>query len=312
MKKTLLAVMAVLGLSSAFAQSLEMDIRRKIERLGQAGDDRAIARLSRAEKDELNDYMSRALRVLRDDGRDGLPDDRRNDRPGPGPMNGGDWRRNASWARNDIVAYSDASCRNVVTEFRANDDCGRLSAVYTSNYVASVSINGHCSSVTFQTFRNACPNIVNLAREQKPRSAELTVFADTNCGSKVAEMDMGTQCGALTGVLNNKYVSSVLIAGGRCQSITFRAFNETSCTALQDAVLATYESDGRRRRSETIEMYSDTTCRTPVASVERGTNCNALNTIYGNKYVSSIMFRGRCVAQPFKSFLSACNDLSNL
>lgn len=83
MKKTLSVLLTVLSFSSAFAQSLDQEIGRKIDRLNNASNRGDIARLSRVEKDELNSLMDRSLRVLRDDGRDGLPDDNR--RPVPGP-----------------------------------------------------------------------------------------------------------------------------------------------------------------------------------------------------------------------------------
>lgn len=308
MKKTIVAILAVVSFSSAFAQSLEMEIRRKIDRLAIAGDDRVIARLSRVEKDELNGLMDRALRVLRDDGRDGIPDDRRPG-PGPGPF---DWRRNASWERNQVVAFSDSSCRNQVTAIRGHDSCERLSTVFSTQYVSSVMLNGQCSSVNFQSFRQACPNLAALAGEQKPRSAEMALFSDSSCRSRITEIDTGTNCAPLTSVLTGKYVSSVQLNGGACISVTFRAFDNNNCSALQNAVLAGYENDGRRRRSETIEMYSDSSCRTQVTAIERGDNCQALNALYNGKYVSSINFRGQCVQQPFRSFIDACNTLSRM
>ena len=310
MKKTIVALLAVVSISSVFAQSLEMEIRRKIDRLAQAGDDRAIARLSRVEKDEMNSLMTRALQVLRDDGRDGLPDDRR-DRPGPGPGPGPrDWRRNSSWERNQVIAYSDFSCRTQVTALRGNDDCARLGTIYATQYVGSVNLNGECQQVTMQSFRNSCQNLVNLAAEQKPRTTDMVLFSDFSCRTKVIDIDTGTSCAPLTAVLGSKYIGSVQLAGGVCTQITMRAFNNNNCTALQDAVLAGYENDGRRRRSESIEMFSDFSCRTPVTTIQRGDNCQALNALYDNKYVGSINFRGQCVQQQMKSFLNACNELS--
>jgi len=73
MKKTFCALLTLVSLS-AFAQSLDHSISRKIDRLSSASTNGDIARLSRAEKDNLNNLMDRALQVIR-----------ANDyRPGPG------------------------------------------------------------------------------------------------------------------------------------------------------------------------------------------------------------------------------------
>lgn len=96
MKKICLIAFTVLAVSQAFAQRPADLIASKIDRLSRALAQGRIDRMSRIEKDELNGLLDRALEVVRDDGRDGLPDDPRFPRPdvrpfpgpGPGPVPG--------------------------------------------------------------------------------------------------------------------------------------------------------------------------------------------------------------------------------
>lgn len=321
MKKTLCALLAVMSFSAAFAQSLDQEIGRKIDRLNQASGRGDIARLSRTEKDELNGLMDRALRVVRDDGRDGIPDDRRPGRdpipgpfPGPGRDNdnrpgpiGGDWRRNMSYARNEVVAYSDDNCRNVVTEVKASDSCSRLTTIYNNIRVWSISVNGTCLNITDSSMNAKCSDMQVLASSQRVRGSDLELYNDDNCSNKLMDLDPGVDCNALAGVYTGMRIWSIKVPGANCMNITDTSFSGSRCQAYQDGILGMYESDGTRRRAnETVELFSDDNCAIKLTDVKQGDNCSALSNIFGGMRVWSIRYRGQCQNITDTSYKPAC------
>lgn len=317
MKKTFCALLAVMSFSAAFAQSLDQEIGRKIDRLNRASNRGDIARMSRIEKDELNSLMDRALRVVRDDGRDGIPDDRRPGRdsipgpiPGPG-RDGGDWRRNMSYARNTVIAYSDDRCSQQITEVRAHDNCSLINTMYNNVRLWSISVNGKCLDIADTSINRKCEDMRTLAASQQVRSADLELFSDDRCSSKLMDLDPGVDCQALAGVYTGMRIWSIRVAGQTCLDIADTSFTANRCESYQDGIMSTYENDGSRRRaSETVELFSDDRCGVKLTDVNRGDNCSALGNIFGGMRVWSIRYRGQCQDIHDTSYIPACERYS--
>lgn len=307
MKKTLLAVMACLSFS-ALADSL---IDQKIERLQRASQRGDIDRLSYSEKELVKQGLNQALSVIREDRREDqnpVPDYR----PIPDPMPEiENWRRNPSFNRNEVEVFSDDRCTQRITEIRARDNCSRLSGIFGNNRVWSVSLNGQCIDIADTTFGRICPDVTNLAGDQKPRTEDLVVYTSDQCspGSQTAIIDPGVNCSALGAVLRNTRAWSVSM-NGQCVDINDKIFNEVTCQQFQDGVLADYDSAGNRRRGDAVELFSDDRCGTPVYTVKRGMRCEALNGIFSNQRIWSVRFRGQCVDIADTTFLPACESYS--
>ncbi len=297
MKKTLLAVMACLSFS-AVADSL---IDARIERLQRASRSGDIDRLSYSEKEMVKAGLDQAIIVLRQDDR----------RPAPTPIPGGnnDWRRNSSYNRNEVTVFSDDSCHQKITDVRPHENCERLAVIFGNQRAWSVSINGQCVDIADTTFGRICPEVANLANDQKPRTEDLVVYTSDTCsqGSKLAVIDPGVDCNALGAVLRNTRAWSVSM-NGQCVDISDKVFSAAVCQQFQDGVMADYDASGNRRRGDEVEMFSDDTCRSPVYTVKRGMNCSALNGIFTNQRVWSVRFRGQCVDINDTTFLPACQS----
>ena len=317
MKTLACALLAVMSFSS-LAQSLDQTIGAKIERLSRASAQGTIARLSRMEKDELNNLMDRALQVVRDDGRDGLPDDYRPGTGGwipgggygpgsngPGPI---DWRRNSSWERNQVVAYRDDNCTSSIIEVRAHDSCERLTSIYRGERLWSVAVNGQCVNIQDTTFANKCESLKTLALSQKVRTNDLELFTDDNCSgsAKFLDLDPGVDCSALGGVYTGIRIWSIKAAGGVCLNVQDTTFSAPRCEGYQTGILGMYESDGSRRRGDSVELFTDDHCMAPLTNVKRGDNCQALNNIYGGMRVWSIRHRGQCLNIQDTNYQNAC------
>lgn len=301
MKKTACLLLAVFSFS-AFADHV---IDRKIQRLQQASISGEIDRLSSTEKDILSRGLDAALKILRmDDDRDIGRGDRDTDYRGPGRRDN-DWRRNSSYERNEIVAYKDDYCRNVLTPVTAQDHCGRMSSIFNNQNVWSVSINGKCINTPDTQFQNKCDDLQELAASQKPRTADLTVYTDDYCRNELTVLDPGVNCHALGGVLNTSNVWSVKL-NGKCVNIPDTKFSAQKCDGYVDALLSSYENDGRRRAGEEVEMFSDDYCRNTVATIQRGDNCEALNNVFNGQNIWSIRYRGQCVNITDTTFRPAC------
>lgn len=314
MKKTLLAVVACLSFN-VVADTL---IDARIERLQRASRNGDIDRLSYAEKDMVKQSLDQAISVLRDDVRpmpnpipsNPYPSYPQNPIPSnPGPGNGGDWRRHSSFNRNEVVAFSDDNCRQQITEVKPRENCDRLSVIFGTQRAWSVSVNGQCVDIADTTFGRICPQLQNLADDQKPRTEDLIVYSSDNCGqgSRTAVIDPGVDCNALGTVLSNTRAWSVRL-NGQCVDINDRQMSPNVCQQFQDGVLADYDSAGNRRRGDQVEMFSDDRCGTPVYTVKRGMNCQALNGIFANQRVWSVRFRGQCVDINDTTFLPACQS----
>ncbi len=306
MKTTLLAVLACLSFS-AVADSL---IDQKIERLQRASQRGDIDRLSFSEKEMVKQGLNQALSVIREDRRDPTPDytpiPDNNPIPDYNP-NPGDWRRNSSYNRNDVTVFSDDSCRQKITEVRPRENCERLSVIFGQQRAWSVSVNGQCVDINDTTFGRICPDVVALANDQKPRTEDLLVYTSDSCSGKIAVIDPGVDCTALGTVLNGTRAWSVRM-NGQCVDINDRVFSPAVCQQFQNGVLADYDSAGNRRRGDQVEMFSDDSCRTPVYTVKRGMNCEALNGIFTHQRVWSVRFRGQCVDINDTTFLPACQS----
>lgn len=323
MKKTLLAVVACLSFS-AFADSL---IDARLERLQRAARGGDIDRLSYSEKEIVKNGLDQALSVLRQDPRPNpvptnpypnpIPT---NPYPNPTPNNGGngDWRRNASFLRNDVAVYSDDYCSasTKITDIRAHENCDRLGVIFGQSRAWSVKVNDQCININDTTFGNICPDLSNLARDQKPRSEDLIVYTDDYCSAstKLAVIDPGVDCNALGSVLRSSRAWSVKL-NGQCVNINDQTFSPSLCQKYQDAVLADYDNAGTRRRGgDEIEMFGDDYCsaRTRIYNVKRGTNCEALNGVFSSQRVWSVRFRGQCVNINDTTFLPACQSYSQM
>jgi hypothetical protein len=320
MKVTLLAVLACLSFS-ALADNL---IDSRLERLLAASRSGEIDRLSTSEKDLVKQGLDQAISVLRMDDR--RPQPRPDYRPLPNPIpnpipdHGGnnDWRRNSSFSRNDVAVFSDDYCgeNSKITDIRANENCDRLSVVFGQSRAWSVRVNQQCININDTTFGQICPDLSNLARDQKPRSEDLVVYTDDYCGesSKLSIIDPGVDCNALGSVLRGSKAWSVRL-NGQCVNINDQTFSSNLCQRYQDAVLADYDNMGTRRRAgDEIEMFSDDYCgaTASIYKVKRGTNCEALNGVFNGQKVWSVRFRGQCVNINDTTFLPACQSYSNM
>ena len=256
MKTRVCLLLAVLSFS-AFADHV---IDRKIQRLQKASISGEIDRLSPVERDILNRGLDAALKILRmDDDRDVGRDNRGDDYRDPGRRND-DWRRNSSYARNEVVAYTDDSCRSVLTPVTMSDSCGRLNSIFGEQRLWSVAINGKCINTVDTNFRNKCDELQDLASSQSPRSDDLIVYTDDSCRAQLTVLDPGVNCSALGNVLSGSRVWSVKL-NGKCVNIPDTTFSAQKCDGYVDALLSSYENDGRRRSSESVEMFSDDSCR---------------------------------------------------
>jgi hypothetical protein len=301
MKTTVLAVLACLSFS-ALADTL---IDARIERLQRASRGGDIDRLSYAEKEIVKSGLDQALSVLRQDDRRPTPNPIPDYRPNPNQGGNNDWRRNASFNRNDVNVYSDDRCGQIVTEIRPRDNCNRLSTIFGNQRAWSVSLNGQCIDINDTTFERICPDVQNLANDQKPRTEDLVVFTDDRCGSKISVIDPGVDCNALGTVLNGTRAWSVSL-NGQCVDINDKTFNASTCQEFQDAVLADYDSAGNRRRGDTVELFTDDRCGNSLYTVKRGLKCEDLNGVFGGQRVWSVRFRGQCVDINDTTFLPAC------
>ncbi|MFL5786187.1 MAG: hypothetical protein ACJ76H_16330 [Bacteriovoracaceae bacterium] len=304
MKTTLLAVLACLSFS-ALADSL---IDARLERLQRASQNGEIDRLSYQEKAILKIGLDQAISVLRSDDRPAprpTPDYRPT--PNPIPNGNGDWRRNSSYDRNDVAVYSDDRCGVKITDISARENCDRLSVIFGQQRAWSVSINGQCIDINDTTFGDICSEASNLARAQKPRTEDLVAYSDDRCSTRVAVIDPGVDCNALGAVLSQSRVWSVSV-NGQCVDIQDEYFDANTCNSFQNGVLADYDNSGNRRRGDTVEMFSDDRCGTPVYSVKRGADCQALNGIFNNQRIWSVRFRGQCVDINDTTFLPACQS----
>ncbi len=301
MKKTAALFLSVLSLS-AVAQNLSRTISVKIEQLQQAQANGEISRLSESEKQIMNRGLNEALSVIRDNGR---PTPRPTDNRPDTNNDPGQWRRNSSYARNQVQVFSDDRCSRLITEVLPRDNCGRLNSIFGNQNAWSVAVNGKCTDILDTSFANICGSAVRLSSAQAPRSADLTVYTDDRCTANLTVIDPGVDCEALGGVLGNTKVWSVKI-GNSCVDIPDTTFSTNTCNNYQDAVLASYENDGSRRRGDDVELFSDDRCTNSVMTVKRGTNCQALNGVFNGQKVWSVRFRGQCVDIQDTTFLPAC------
>jgi hypothetical protein len=299
MKKTFCMLLAVVSFS-ALADQLDQRISERLNRLQEASYKGDIARLSQNEKKQISDSLANVISLIR-------LDDRRPE-PRPEPRDG-DWRRQPGYARNSIVAYTDDSCRVSLTEVKSNDDCRRLSTIFGTQRVWSVSLNGECINTTDSTFAQSCEELRTAASAQKVRTADLVTYTDDSCRVKLTDLDSGIDCKAISPLFRNQKVWSVSLLG-KCVNVTDETFSEDLCMRYQDSVVAQYESDGSRRRGDTVELYTDDSCANELTSVKRGDNCEALNNVFNNQKVWSVKFRGQCVNIPDSTFLPACQDYS--
>ena len=317
-----LAVLACLSFN-VFADAL---IDARLERLQRASRSGDIDRLSYQEKEIVKQSLDQAISVLRlDDRRPDpvptnpypAPNPYPNPIPQPYPDNGGDWRRNSSFERNDVAVFSDDYCSASakITDIRAHEKCDRLSVIFGQTRAWSVKVNGQCINIPDTTFGRVCEDLGLLARAQKPRTKDLIAYSDDYCSAsaEVTTIDPGVDCMALGGVLRNSKVWSVRL-NGQCVNVRDTSFDQNLCMRYQDGVMADYDNMGQRRRGDTVEMFSDDYCSasTKVYDVKRGTNCAALNGIFDGQKVWSVRFRGQCVNIQDTSFLPACQSYSQM
>lgn len=302
MKKAVALVLATLSLSS-FAQNFDRAIDVKINKLQEAQRSGEIFRLSEGEKQLLNRNLTEAISVLRNDNRPGPG-------PGPGPRPDYDWRRNQSYNRNSVKVYSDDRCTRLITEVMPRDNCQRLSSIFGHQAAWSVSINNQCVNIPDTSFSRICDDAAHLASSQAPRTPDLEVYSDDRCTNKVTEIDPGVECNALGSVLRNMQVWSVKLFG-TCVNIPDTSFSEQKCNDYQNAVLASYENDGSRRRGDDVELFSDDRCTRSVVNVKRGTDCNALDGVFRDQQVWSVRFRGQCVDISDTTFRPACEGYAH-
>lgn len=301
MKKAVCLLLATISLG-AFAQNFDRSISQKIQRLQDAQATGDIARLSEDEKNIINQGLAQAVSVLRLDNRP-IPGPGPIPTPGPGP---GDWRRQSSYIRNDVKIFSDDSCRNPIAEIKPRDNCGRLNTIFGNTKVWSVSVNGICVDIADTTFAASCDKIAYLASEQAPRTNDLEVYTDDSCRNKLTTVDPGVNCDALGDVLNSSKSWSVKLFGKCVDLQPDHVFSAQQCNAYQQAVLASYEADGSRRRGDDVELFTDDSCRNTLTTVKRGMDCRALGGVFDQQKVWSVRFRGQCVDIQDTTFGPAC------
>jgi hypothetical protein len=333
MKSSLCVLLAVLSFNT-FAQNINKSISEKIDQLQRAQLNGDFNRLSRQELDIVNDGLSRATSILRDDPR----------RPGQGQGQGGfgqgqgqipgygqgqgqvpgygqgsnggrpDWRYQSNYERNLVVAYAGYNCSSSekLTEVKAFDRCDQLSALFGNKNVYSILINNSCISAPVASFKNFCPSLVELASSQKARTKDVEVFSNYNCNlnDSMTVIDPGVNCNAIGTVLKGKNVYSLRIDGKNCIAPLVKAFSPDLCLQYQDAIVSMYENDGVRRRGDTVELYTGYNCNDQenLASIRRGDNCNAMNALFGGKNIYSVKFRGQCIANQVSTFLNLCEN----
>lgn len=308
MKKSFVFLLACISLSS-FA---DRGIDSKISRLQTAASLGDFDRLSPNEREIVNSGLDRALSVLRMDDRRPMP----GPGPGPGPMpqgpqrpHGGDWRRNMSFDRNKVIAYTDDRCMNQLTELRPKDDCSRLGGIFGRSNVWSIQINDKCINIPDTSFGASCQNLVDLSGGQKPRASDLVVYTDDRCMNELTVIDAGVDCLSLGNVLSDSNVWSVKFFG-QCVNIPDTKFSVNKCDGFQNGVLSAYDDMGGRRRGDEVQLFSDDRCVNSVTTITRGNDCGALDEIFTGQNIWSVRFRGQCVNIEDTTFRPACESYS--
>lgn len=184
MKKICLAMFAM-STFSVFAQSLESDIQRKIDRLNNLSSRGDIARLSVSEKMELDQTLRGALRIARD------MDDRRPGPVNPGPVN----RPGRRFDTQAVVMVTDNIGRSKVLTLGGRNsgdiliECTRQISTTGFSYFNSVTMTSNNEAYETFNLNNAlgsavCTNIVNRMRPGRPDWAFLDVsgLATDNIG----------------------------------------------------------------------------------------------------------------------------------
>lgn len=280
--------------------NFDLSISEKIERLSLLSRIGKISNLTLADKDYVNNLLNSALAVIEPNGPVIIIT------PPPTPT----WPRHSSFERNRVLAYRDDYCGEILTELKAYDSCASLSGIFGNSNVWSLSINGQCVNTPDTSFKNICAPLVELASSQKPRQNDLQIYKDDYCSEKITTIDPGVNCDALGNSLRGINVWSVKI-DSQCINTPDKQFSAPLCNGFQEAVYATYENDGSRRRGDAVELFSDDYCADKITSIVRGTSCDSLNKLFDGKNVWSVRFRGNCVNISDTNFIGACRGFTN-
>lgn len=191
MRKLALAIFAMSSLS-AFAQNLDSDIQRKIERLNNLSLRGDISRLSYSEKSELDQTLRSALRIARDQ------DDRRPG-PGPGPIGNGGGRPGRRFETQAVIMVTDNIGRSKVMTLGGRNpgdiltECTRQISATGYSFFSSVTMTSNNEAYETFSMNNAqgtavCTNVVNRMRPGRPDWAFLDVsgLATDNIGRNVS------------------------------------------------------------------------------------------------------------------------------
>ncbi len=240
MRKLAFALLTMTSLS-AFAQNLDSDIQRKIDRLNNLSLRGDISRLSYAEKSELDQTLRGALRIARD------IEDRR---PVPGPIPGN--RPGRRFDTQAVVMVTDNIGRSKVLTFGGRNpgdiltECARQISNVGYSFYSSVTMTSNNNAYETFNMQNSggsavCTAVVNRMRPGRPDWAYLDVsgLATDNIGRNVSINLMGDrgevleQCQAQISRANYSFFSKLTISVNRSQLIEERLMNTSASGACK-------------------------------------------------------------------------------
>jgi hypothetical protein len=230
--------------------------------------------------------------------------------PGPGPFPGPNRPGNRG-PTNDVRAFTDDNCRNLIGSISERDNCQQLNAVYGRNNVWSVSVNDKCINSADRGFVQSCESLSALSALPKPSlPAVVETYSDDNCKNSIIGIDPEFNCQVYAPFLSSYKVWSVKVED-RCVNTPDAAFTAGLCDQFRDSALSMRAPDrggrGGRGGGEEIQFYTDDHCTVLLTDVQRGDNCSALDTFFRGQKIWSIRFRGRCENISDTTFKPACD-----